>query len=79
MLLGLVPVFEEGRQIVDTFALVRETEGLLSHVCPPDETLWPVLNYNCFQKLYAVISNRGVGTPIKCGKRSHEIRRLGKQ
>lgn len=35
MLLGPVPVFKEGRLMVDRFALVRETEGLLSLSCLP--------------------------------------------
>lgn len=38
MLLGPVPVFKWGRQIVNRFALVCETESVLSHVCPPDGT-----------------------------------------
>lgn len=40
MLLGPVPVLE-GQQIVNTLALVPETEGLLSHVCRPYGTHGP--------------------------------------
>lgn len=68
MLLGPVPVFKEGRQIVDTFALVRETEGLLSHVCLPYGDTWPVLNYKCFLELYTFRAegpNMGIVTPMR--------------